>query len=42
MAGMPVRLRLFLDVDVDIGDCNPDPDLPVRSFFADLDLVEVP
>ncbi|MBA7479519.1 hypothetical protein ES707_14953 [subsurface metagenome] len=41
MPGMPVCLRLFWDVDVDVGDRNPDPDLPARSTFTDFDLVEV-
>jgi hypothetical protein len=41
MGSVPVGRRVFRDVDVDVGDCNPDLDLPVRPFFADLDLVEI-
>jgi len=41
MGSMPVGLRLFFDVDVNIGNCDPHMDLPVVAAFAVFQLVEV-
>ncbi len=42
MGGVPIRPRPLRDVGVDIGDRDPDPDLPAGTSLADLYLVEVP
>ena len=42
MGSVPVDRRSYRDVEVDIGDRDPDLDLVARPFFADFYLVEIP